>query len=61
MQDMYSENTKQFNIQLFRTMSNVKTTTTSVKLTVDSLVRRVNEHEDGRRPGEAAAPGEVTL
>lgn len=33
-----SENTKQFNIQLFRTMSNVKTTTTSVKLTVDSLV-----------------------
>lgn len=50
---MYSENTKQFNIQLFRTMSNVKTTTTSVKLTVDSLVRRVNEHEDGRRPGEA--------
>lgn len=58
---MYSENTKQFNIQLFRTMSNVKTTTTSVKLTVDSLVRRVNEHEDSRWPGEAAAPGEVTL
>ena len=38
LDDRNSENTKQFNIQLFRTMSKVKATTTSVKLTVDSLV-----------------------
>ena len=55
--NVYIENTKQFNIQLFKTMLNVKTTvtTTSVNLTVDSLVWWVNVQNDSSLPIETHA------